>query len=62
MYGNLIPKRVIIQKMNRTQMVSAVALSATYNSPGSGEIVNANSNDVLDKAQADNLVKPWSVC
>jgi hypothetical protein len=48
--------------MNRTQMVSAVALSATYNSPGSGEIVNANSNDVLDKAQADNLVKPWSVC
>jgi hypothetical protein len=39
--------------MNRTQIVSTVALSASYNLPGNGEIVDANSNDVLYKAQAD---------
>ena len=36
-------------------MVSAVVLSASCRSPGSGEIVSANGNDVLDIAQADNF-------
>jgi len=40
--------------MNRTQIVSAAALSASCNLPGNDEIVNANSSEVLYKMQADD--------
>ena len=48
--------------MDRIQIVSAAALSASCNSPGNGEIVDANSSDVLYIAQADDLMNPASVC
>jgi len=54
MHGNLIPKGIIINKMNRTQIVSAAVLSASCNSLTNGEIVDANNSDVLYKAQADD--------
>jgi hypothetical protein len=40
--------------MNRSLIVSAAALAASCSSPGNGEIVDADGDDVLSKAQADN--------
>jgi hypothetical protein len=39
--------------MNKTQIASAVVLSAFYDSPGIGEISDVDSNDVDDKVQPD---------
>ncbi len=46
-YGNLIPKKVVIGKMIKTQIASLAVLSFLVNSIGSGEF-----NDVLLKASA----------